>query len=405
MATEKKVSRNDLLCCTVIPIVLIVLLLLIGVFLYTQQQRRCGAAFEGFASTVAKTDPWPQRWKDLNDINPDKFRSYFVLPVDFQCIPHRNVDKPGWIFISIASYRDEQCLDSLNSLANNADHPERLHFVICQQNSILEPDCECRKDVKITIERLKDTDARGPTWARFRIQQHYSGEEFVLQIDAHTRMAKSWDTILKTQLDKCPAKSVLTQYPCEFDIVPKADRNDPNKENWRSDKLRGGMFVEKIGQPDGFVRIQSLYTNDIPRGPFRASAWAAGFSFSRAEFILDVPYDPCTPFLFFGEEMDIAIRGFTHGYDFYSPSVTVVFHNYKRKHRKTFWENPLQKPLEILSRFRIYARLKYINPDDIPDKYAFILTQTDKFPIGNERTIEEYEKFAKINIKNESKLS
>lgn len=42
-------------------------------------------------------------------------------------------------------------------------------------------------------------------------------------------------------------------------------------------------------------------------------------------------------FMFQGEEIAIGIRGFTHGYDFYAPRDSVVFHEYaemsnRRKH-------------------------------------------------------------------------
>ena len=45
--------------------------------------------------------------------------------------------------------------------------------------------------------------------------------------------------------------------------------------------------------------------------------WAAGYSFSRGHFVVNVPYDFYQPMIFQGEEMSIGIRGFTIGYDFY----------------------------------------------------------------------------------------
>jgi len=327
--------------------------------------------------------------------------------------------KKGTILVSVASYRDEQCIDTIRILAQNADLPENLHFVICQQNnSILDSDClnwcantqyknhkACAKARK-TIIRLKHTEARGPTWARFIIQQQYDGEEYFLQIDAHTRMIRSWDTLLKNQLQYCPDidKAILTQLPCEYDIVSKTKRGQENDEKWRTDLLRGPLFVEKIDPKDHFFRIQSNYTeNEIKRQPFVSTAWVAGFSFSKANFIFDVPYDPYLPFLFFGEETDITLRAFTHGYNFYSPTLSIVFHNYKREHRNTFWEHPDQHKGELLSRLRLYAKFQFFDPDDLehllPKKYRFILTNLHRWNLGTERTIEEYEKFANINVK------
>lgn len=360
---------------------------------------------EKFSSNSPK---WDKRMKELTGIYSIFYRGFF-----------NNIDprpttkpspQPGKIFVSVASYRDNQCLDTVRNLSENADRPNDLVIVVCQQNSLLEDDClgwcKSDKDHPVcpigNIERLSYLSARGPTWARWRIQRKWEGEEYYLQIDAHTRMVRGWDTILKEELARCPSeKPVLTQYPLEYDIVDKSLRNSPVSENWQTDKLRSGLYVQKFGEPDGFFRIQSNYTTEHRSSPFDASCWAAGFSFSRGDFFWEIGYDPYTPFLFFGEEMDIALRGWTHGWDFFSPSQTVVFHNYKRDHRKTFWENPMQKPLEILSRFRIYVRLGYLSPQDIPEKYRFILRDIDKYPLGTRRTLAEYEQKYGIDIKNE----
>lgn len=46
--------------------------------------------------------------------------------------------------------------------------------------------------------------------------------------------------------------------------------------------------------------------------------WAAGFSFARGHFVIQVPYDQYLPMVFQGEEVSIGLRAFTHGYDFYA---------------------------------------------------------------------------------------
>lgn len=354
---------------------------------------------------------WKERWRELNTV-PVSYASYFkILPQNTKQIIH----KPDIIFISVASYRDNQCIDTVQNIASMADKPENLHFVICQQNSILEKDCmkwcvakkehpACKLSVS-KIERLNYLNARGPTWARYRIQQEWTGEEYFLQIDAHTRMIKGWDTILKEQLEMCPSdKPILTQYPLEFDIVPENKRGDSTNEKWQLDKMRNGLYIQKFDDPDGFTRIQSDYTKEIRKHPFKSVGWAAGFSFSKGEFVKEAGYDPYTPFLFFGEEMDIAIRAFTHGWDFFSPSANVVFHNYKRDHRRTFWEKPEQKPLEVLSRFRIYVKLGYISADSIPLKYRFILNKMEEYNIGTQRSIKDYEQLCGIDISREAKI-
>lgn len=397
--------------CIFICIGVMVIFLIILTFCITY---KCYKQKEKFSNEKKEKEPldkaWKKRFKDLNKVVPLFYKKYFNKTKDQRI--KKPQQKPNRIFISVASYRDNQCLDTVRNLCENADHPELLTIVVCQQNSIFEKDClgwcskndQCKK-TQAKIERLSHISARGPTWARWRIQRKWDGEEYYLQVDAHTRMIKSWDTILKNELANCPSsKPVLTQYPLEYDIVDQKDRRDPTREKWQVDKLRSGLYVQKFDDPDGFYRIQSDYTESQPSQPFQASCWAAGFSFSRGDFFWEVGYDPYTPFLFFGEEMDIAARGWTHGWDFFSPSETVVFHNYKREHRSTFWENPLQWPLEVLSRFRVYVRLGYLTKDQIPKCFHFILTDIEKYPLGDKRSLQEYEQYCRMNIKRETKI-
>lgn len=382
----------------ILIIIFVIIIIALPLLLFFVGNKGTCSDLEHFASKPE----WDLRWGELKRINGKLYKDFFNersnhLPI---------INKPGKIMISVASYRDDQCSSTLKNLINNADNPEMLVIYICQQNSTFERDCMFSltdEEKKVAhIERLSHIKARGPTWARWRIQQKWSGEEYFLQIDAHTRMVKGWDTILKNQLSRCPSpKSCLTQYPLEYDIVEEKDRNNQESERWQVDKKRGGLYVQKFSNPDGFYRIQSDFTNENRSAPYRATCWAAGFSFSKSEFIQDAGYDPNTPFLFFGEEMDIAARAWTHGWDFYSPSETVVFHSYKRDHRNTFWEKPNQRPLEILSRFRIYVRLGYISPQEIPEEYKFILNDIDKYPVGRERSLEEWQTEAHISIKNE----
>ena len=59
-----------------------------------------------------------------------------------------------------------------------------------------------------------------------------------------------------------------------------------------------------------------------------------------------VPYDQHLPWVFQGEEISIGLRGFTYGYDYYTPEHSVCFHYYasqdktgKRNKVNLFWEH------------------------------------------------------------------
>jgi hypothetical protein len=70
---------------------------------------------------------------------------------------------------------------------------------------------------------------------------------------------------------------------------------------------------------DGFLRQEGKVLSSVEKGPgepaapgrpgyLRSPLWAAGFSFSDAAVLHEVPYSPFLPHLFFGEELGMAAR-------------------------------------------------------------------------------------------------
>lgn len=69
-------------------------------------------------------------------------------------------------------------------------------------------------------------------------------------------------------------------------------------------------------------QVQSLTRRNPQLQPY----WSSEFSFSRGHFILNVPYDPHICGLDEQEEdISMTLRAFTHGYDFYTPTNSVIF--------------------------------------------------------------------------------
>ncbi|KEG12146.1 UDP-GlcNAc:polypeptide N-acetylglucosaminyltransferase [Trypanosoma grayi] len=64
---------------------------------------------------------------------------------------------------------------------------------------------------------------------------------------------------------------------------------------------------------------------------------AAGYIFGDAQFVKDVPFDPYLPYLFDGEEILYSARLWTNGWDSYSPGDAFLYHNYARKDAPRFW--------------------------------------------------------------------
>src|SRR4029079_6290659 len=65
--------------------------------------------------------------------------------------------------------------------------------------------------------------------------------------------------------------------------------------------------------------------------PLRARFLSAHFLFAPGSFVRDVPYDPALYFI--GEEITLAVRAFTCGYDLFHPGETILCNEEQRDYR------------------------------------------------------------------------
>lgn len=230
------------------------------------------------------------------------------------------------IFVSVASYRDSDCLDTLKSMFDNAERPVRVYAGVCEQNT------KDSKEVCLPAEfkwhdqvrriSVPHKEAKGPTYARYLCATLYRGEAYFCQIDSHTRFAKGWDSKAIAMLAACPSKkAVLTHYPHDWG----------NQSSTSVPVLCKSKFDDH-GVPT--FEAVTLPASDKPRPvPFTSG----GFVFGPGTMATEVPYDPDLPQLFQGEEILYSARLWTSGYDFYTPTENVVFHHYYRKDSPKFW--------------------------------------------------------------------
>lgn len=148
------------------------------------------------------------------------------------------------------------------------------------------------------------------------------------------RFVPGWDSKLKLMLQQAEqmatfGRAVISSYPPPYEGEGAAASLPPT--------LNPTIMVAQGFDQDGMLRLvgRSVPAGLTP-GVVRAQFWAAGFSFSRAQLIMEVPYDPDLPFLFFGEEMSMLARMWTNGWDVMAPIQAVCFHLWSRAYRHTF---------------------------------------------------------------------
>ncbi len=156
------------------------------------------------------------------------------------------------IFVQISSYRDEQLPATLDSLFDEASHPDKLRVCICWQHSATEKlPARFRRLPNVEIIDVDHRLSRGANWARRLVQKRWRGEPYSLIIDSHLRFSANWDRKLIKLLQGLKAKNierpVLTCYPPNFspDTFPKKRSWAPLKNY--TERYHSGLLCHFAG--------------------------------------------------------------------------------------------------------------------------------------------------------------
>lgn len=297
--------------------------------------------------------------------------------------------KTNTIFIQIASYRDPQLLPTIRDCISKAKYPKNLRFGISWQhsdNDEWDTLNDYLYDSRFKIIDIDYKDSKGVCWARNLVQNLYQGEKYTLQLDSHHRFIQDWDVCLINMLKNLQRdgyeKPLITGYIPSFD-----PDNDPNARVMEPWKMTFDRFI-----PEGAIFfLPASFNKDIDNisKPLIGRFYSAHFAFSIGKFAQEVKHDP--NYYFHGEEINIAARAFTYGYDIFYPNKVICWHEYTRKGRSKQWDDDsdwVSKNNFCHSRNRkLFGMDEEINDIDF-GKYGF----------GNIRTLKDYEKYAGISF-------
>mmetsp|Transcript_27251 Transcript_27251/g.46312 ORF Transcript_27251/g.46312 Transcript_27251/m.46312 type:complete len:567 (-) Transcript_27251:48-1748(-) len=312
------------------------------------------------------------------------------------------------IYVAIASYRDYQCRDTVTSIFERAKFPERVRVGVTDQ--IVEGEdgpCDapyrpckedpeqmlCKYKSQLDVYQVDAPLAIGPVFARHLGHRMYRGEYYYMQSDAHVTFTRDWDEDIISQQEATKNEmTVLSTYLS--DVVGNIDKNGKSLINTRpimcnTDYESGqkNKYLRHGSQPEAVPTIRGT--------PQLEPYWAAGYSFSRGHFVVNVPYDFHQPMIFQGEEMSIGIRGFTIGYDFYAPERSVCFHHYaeganKKARNKVphYWEHTnIYAGAGTKAMYRLLG-VVHMNPEI--DRKEWDHTEESKYGLGGVRTPEKF---------------
>lgn len=309
------------------------------------------------------------------------------------------------IFISIASYQDPLLVSTIFGAYNNAKNKDELIFSICDQSDdpINIDDLDFADQVR--YEHVNPVFSRGPCWARHRAQTFYQEEDYFLQIDSHTQFLPNWDELFKEALLKIEAagltdgyfaKPIITSYPRSFKVLDferglfELNTGDKHTQviTYRKDSLFSrGSFSRQIGIPTKHTEITHAYL------------MAAGCIFTRGKFVKDIPYDP--NYYFYGEELSMALRAFTHGFSFFHIPDVPLFHLYtdvSNIPRKLHWD-----PEDDANRAIKWHELEQKSLDRLDDLFAGKIEGS--MGLGSQRSLKDYAVISGVDLKNKIVLN
>ncbi len=291
--------------------------------------------------------------------------------------------------MSIAAYRDPELGPTIEDCLAKARFPERLRFGVCWQHAADEPAPSCfdgraAREGRIDVVDVDWTESGGMCWARAESMKLWRGEDWFLQLDSHHRFVPGWDVVLTEQAAATGSpRPVLTTYapayrPGEPDPVTAA----PLRIEF--DRFTDeGIAMQRPGRLEGWEQRTR---------PYRGRFASGHLFFAPGRFVEEVPWDP--ELYFTGDEITLAVRTFTHGYDLFVPSRLVLWHAYANRSRPKHWNDHGEQRS---------ARLKKAEAAEAASraKIARLLTEpwVGRFGLGAERTLADYEAYAGISFR------
>jgi Glycosyltransferase (GlcNAc) len=191
-----------------------------------------------------------------------------------------------------------------------------------------------------------------------------------------------WDVVLTEQAALCPSpRPVLTTYaPAYTPGEPLSASSAPMRIDF-DQFTADGIAMLRPGRIEGWQQRTR---------PYRGRFASGHFFFAPGRFVSDVPWDP--DLYFTGDEITLAVRAFTHGYDLFVPSRLVLWHAYsKGKSRPKHWDDHGEDGAAPWQSSEVTSR----------DKITRLLSEpwVGTFGLGSERTLAEYEDYAGISFR------
>lgn len=324
----------------------------------------------------------------------------------------KDPDLVSTVLVEIPSYCDPELRNTIEAARAMAANPDRIRFAVCLQDddpdilAYLEALPGCR------VKHFAKKDAPGTCAARYECQQLYDGEDFVFHVDPHMRFARYWDAAVIDQWRLCgDPKAILSTWGVD---LRKKDLDLPVDSDMfnalvpaEGVKIDGRMFADGPGVITGLYFVEGRWDPRFNYGNYfydfkpRPGAFiCAHYVFGPGRIDIDVPVDRNMDFT--GDELAVAVRYYTSGYNIYHPGIACVYH---------LWRRDL-----VYGQDKLAPAGDKIRVDDGATRKQRQVRRVEKllrladrpgvdlagFDLGTERTLEDYEEYSGLSFRDAS---
>ena len=271
------------------------------------------------------------------------------------------------IFIGIPAYNEEDIHQTIKTALGKATNPAavRIGVALHYPNKDF-PNLSMYPNVKPIFIDEPIGLGTGPT--RDLAASMYDGEDYYLQIDAHTIFRKGWDSILKAnykELKKIVDKPIISSYvPFWYRdkttgdaVTMRGDKNfDEQALAWsihhKSIELKNDKkaFEHLVYSVEG-VDSPAAHTADFSKSDYEEEFVTAGhFIFTSGKFLEEVPFDPL---ITYHEENTTPMRAWTRGYRIFNMKDHALWTRemFKGRDVPNSWRSTMQVEHELSGSF------------------------------------------------------
>lgn len=295
------------------------------------------------------------------------------------------------IFIQIPSYRDYELPVTIQNAIDMASGETTLVFGVhncVAYSGEVSLDTDTPSWVEIRCIESIAPDNIGLQLSRNIANSLYSGQDFYLQIDSHMRFAKDWDLVAIKSINKFKNlgidKPLLTGYPGNYWYSDSGEIRDKlnNQYTRISFKENPEQFRSSL--------IPSQLASLSPKGCGFIASVSGGAIFTLGEFAL---IEPNKKIAFWGEEILIAARAFTHGFTLLAIEDQFLWHLYygdgglEKNRRHHCWQDWPE----------LWGTLDSQSKEEV--ERIFTQRVVGEGALGSIRSLEDYEVFAGLDFR------